>query len=63
MDDLAAKALRQSERAYGTMKSIHDDVKDGEFDGARSHIEILRRQLTDLDEKLYVAVTSAAMMG
>lgn len=56
MNDLATKAIRQSERAFGSMKAIHDDVRDGEFDGARSHIEILKRQLADLDEKLLAAV-------
>lgn len=58
MTELAVKAQRQSDRAYGTMKAIHDDIKDGEFDGARSHIEILKRQLADLDEKLYAAATA-----
>jgi polyhydroxyalkanoate synthesis regulator phasin len=55
MNELAMKAKRQAERAYGSMKAINDDVMEGEFDGARSHIEILKRQLADLDEKLLAA--------
>lgn len=51
---------RQAERAYSSMAAIRDDVNDGEFDGARSHIEILQRQLADLSEKLYAAATAPA---
>ncbi len=49
------KALRQMDRVLGTVQAIRDDVNDGEFDGARSHLEILKRQLADLDEKLLAA--------
>lgn len=61
MTELETKAQRQMDRVFGTACAIRDDVKDGEFDGARAHIEILKRQLADLDEKLYVAATSAGM--
>ncbi len=49
------KALRQMDRVLGTVQAIRDDVNDAEFDGARSHLEILKRQLADLDEKLLAA--------
>ena len=55
-----AAAERQMERAYGSMVAIRDDVRDGELDGARSHLEILRRQLADLDEKLLAAAFATA---
>lgn len=57
---LVDRAVRQMERANGTMKAIRDDVNEGEIDGARSHLAILMRQLTDLDERLLaVALTHA----
>lgn len=45
------------DRVSVQFRAIADDVSDGEFDGARSHLEILKRQLADLDEKLYAAAT------
>lgn len=54
----AERAVRQVERACIEMQMIRDDVRDGEFDGARSHLEILRRQLADLDEKLLAAAST-----
>lgn len=55
--ELTWKAERQMDRAYATMHAIRDDVQAGEYDGARAHLEILRRQLSDLDEKLFQAAT------
>lgn len=60
MATAAETASRQMDRAFSTMAAIRDDVLDGEFDGARSHIEILRRQVADLDEKLLSAALTAA---
>lgn len=57
---MATEAAKQTERsvqrAYAEMAMIQEDVRDGEFDGARSHIAILRRRLAELDEKLLAAV-------
>lgn len=59
-NELSRKAERQMERVFGQVCAIRDDVKDGEFDGARSHLEILKRQLADLDEKLLAAALATA---
>jgi hypothetical protein len=59
-DNEADRATRQMERAYASMHAIRDDVNDGEFDGARAHLDILRRQLADLDEKLLSAARVVA---
>lgn len=56
--ELHNKAKRQMDRVLSQINAIKWDVDDGEFDGARSHIEILKRQLADLDEKLYAAATA-----
>lgn len=60
MTSKAQTAQRQMDRVFGSVRAIADDVRDGEFDGARSHLEILKRQIADLDEKLYIAATDMA---
>lgn len=60
-DTIKTSAVRQMDRVYAQVHAIRDDVNDGEFDGARSHLEILKRQIADLDQKLLAAATDGRL--
>lgn len=60
MTNQADSAKREMDRFYAEVRAIRDDVQNDEFDGARSHLEILKRRIASLDEKLLAAAFATA---